>query len=137
MISDPHPAVRRMLVRMVTRLGYEPIAVESHPTPAQLRSVDALLIEAASPAGLTLVHTARAASPTLAIIGEGAVAPGQEGIWNDEPAVPAAYLAKPFTGEQLDAALQQGFARRDSMSQRTGRVHKRRYAGAQLPARDW
>ncbi|MGO9248690.1 MAG: hypothetical protein ACLP7W_08880 [Solirubrobacteraceae bacterium] len=127
LISDPHPGIRRMLVRMVARLGYEPIAVESHPTPAQLRSADVLLVEPASPDGLTLAHTARAANPTLAIVGEGAMAPRQEDLWKTAVA-PVGHLAKPFTSEQLDAALQQGFARRDSMSQRTGRVHKRRQA---------
>jgi DNA-binding response OmpR family regulator len=111
MISDPHPAVRRMLVRMVTRLGYEPIVIndaDAHPTPAQLRSVDALLVELASPTALALARTARAANPALAIIGEEAVAPGQEGVWSKATA-PADYLAKPFTSEQLDIALERLF----------------------------
>lgn len=109
-----------MLVRMVARLGYEPIAVESRPTPAQLRSADVLLVEPASSAGLTLAHTARAANPSLAIIGEGALAPRQEDLWK-ETVAPVGHLAKPFTSNQLNAALQQGFAYRDGMS---GRRHE-------------
>jgi hypothetical protein len=125
MISDPHPAVSRMLVRMVARLGYEPVAVESHPTPAQLRSADALLIEPASPAAITLARTARAANPAVAIIGEGALALRQRDSWNGA-AAPVVHLAKPFTIEQLDAALQQGFAHGDSASRRIGGSGRRR-----------
>jgi hypothetical protein len=123
MIIDPHPAVSRMLARMVARLGYEPIAIDvqpigARPTPAQLRGADALLIEPASPAALALARTARAANPALAIIGEGAVvSPQQARAW-DRTAAPTGHLAKPFTIEQLDAALQQGFAHRDGMGVR-------------------
>jgi hypothetical protein len=153
MISDPHPAVSRMLARMVVGLGYEPVVVGvfptgAHPTPAQLRSVDALLIEPASPGALALVHTARAANPALAIVGEGAalgevagatlapagilgegvcsregdvarpgetITDAQAKVWRQN-AAPIAHLAKPFTIEQLDVVLQQGFAHRDSLS---------------------
>jgi hypothetical protein len=86
-----------------------------------LRSADVLLVEPASPAGLTLAHTARAANPTLAIIGEGAVAPRREDLWK-ETVAPVGHLAKPFTSDRLNAALQQGFAYRDSMSRRRTRV---------------
>lgn len=80
MISDPHPMVSRMLARMVARLGYRPMVVEpaAGPTPAQLRSADVLLIEPASPHALALAHTARAANPAMAIIGEGAMVPRQD-----------------------------------------------------------
>lgn len=104
---------------MVARLGYEPVAIDSRPTPAQLRSVDALLIEPASPIGVELARTARAASPALAIVGHGALPPTrrEQDRWR-RVATPVGHLAKPFTSAQLDVILQQGFAHRDNMARR-------------------
>jgi hypothetical protein len=111
MISDPHPVVRRMLVRIVARLGYEPMLVDESTTPAKLRSADVLLVEPNSPAQIALTRTARAANPALAIISEGAVTlPGGIYRHGDGPIV---HLAKPFTIEQLDGALQRVFVHRD------------------------
>ncbi len=111
MISDPHPVVRQMLVRIVARLGYEPMVVEDSPTPAKLRSADVLLVEPSSPAQIALTRTARAANPALAIISAGAVAlPEGMGRYGDGPIV---HLAKPFTIEQLDGALQRTLVHRD------------------------
>ncbi len=107
MISDPHPTVRELLVRMVAELGYEPFVIADGPppTPARLRSADVLLIEPASPEGRRLARTARAAHPEVAILSQGAT----EGIERLGLA-PVAHLAKPFTLEQLDAALQLALA---------------------------
>lgn len=103
MISDPHPTVRELLVRMVAELGYEPFVIADGPppTPARLRSADVLLIEPASPEGRRLARSARAAHPGVAILSQGA----PEGIERLGLA-PVAHLSKPFTLEQLDAALQ-------------------------------
>jgi CheY-like chemotaxis protein len=114
MISDPHPTVSRMLVRMVAGLGYEAVAVSEPPTPAQLRAVDVLLLEPASPTAAALARTALAANPSLAILGEGATPSPQDSDWSDASLV--GQLAKPFTSEQLDAALQQALAHRDQLA---------------------
>jgi CheY-like chemotaxis protein len=114
MISEPHPAVRRLLGRMVSSLGHEPVVVEgASPTPARLRSADVLLVEPAAPAGASLARTARAANPAVAIVCAGAPAPGAE-LPQLHPNLIAS-LAKPFTIEQLDAALQRALTHRDSL----------------------
>ena len=104
MISDPHPAIREMLVRMIAHLGYEPVAIAEGPppTPARLRSTDVLLVEPGSPEARRLARTARAANPEVAILSQGA----PEGIERLGLA-PIRHLPKPFTLGQLHAALQQ------------------------------
>jgi DNA-binding NtrC family response regulator len=119
MISDPHPVVRQILVRMVTRRGYEPVAAGVPPTPAQLRSADVLLVESTAPAGRALARTARAANPTIAIISEGAT-PFPERI-DRRGAGPTSHLVKPFTIDQLGVALRQAIAHRDDLSDKPAR----------------
>jgi hypothetical protein len=119
MISDPHPVVRQILVRMVARLGYQPMAAVLPPTPAQLRSADVLLVEPTAPAGRALAHTARAANPAIAIIGEWAT-PLPEGI-DRSGAGPTSHLVKPFTIDQLGVALRQAIAHRDGLSDKPAR----------------
>jgi hypothetical protein len=101
MISEPHPDVQRLLERMVARMGDRPIAEEA-PTPARLRSIDALLVEPRSPHASKLVQMARAANPSLSIVCESVVAPAPELA---ELVDFAAVLIKPFTSEQLARAL--------------------------------
>jgi hypothetical protein len=102
MISEPHPDVRRLLERMVLRMGDQPIA-EDAPTPARLRSIDALLVEPQSPRAGKLVQLARAANPSLSIVCESVAAPAPElAKLVDFKAV----LVKPFTAEQLARALE-------------------------------
>src|ERR1700677_2927248 len=84
LISEPHDDVRRLLERMIARLGHEPFLVRA-PTPAQLRSADILVVEPAAPAGAALTRAARA--------GLGVVF--------------AANVVKPFTAAQLGAAVEQ------------------------------
>ncbi|HEY8304236.1 MAG TPA: hypothetical protein VIG42_06575 [Solirubrobacteraceae bacterium] len=102
MISEPHADVRRMLERMVKRLGDAPM-VADRPTPAQLRSVDALLVETAAPSGAMLAQLARAANPSVRIVCTSVTAPPAEltalGLHF------SAVLVKPFTVEQLEHAL--------------------------------
>lgn len=112
MISEPHASVRRMLERLVARLGHEAMALDGAPTPAQLRSADILMVEPAS-SGVSLARTARAANPSVAIICAGlAVPPAQ--LDELEPNL-AGFVSKPFTPEQLDAAIQQALAHRDRL----------------------
>jgi CheY-like chemotaxis protein len=102
LISESHEDVRRLLVRMLTRLGHEPIAV-TVPAPEQLLSADVLLVEPAAPIGTVLAQTAGLVNPSLPVICVSVAAPPAElaelGI------VFAASLVKPFTAEQLDAAI--------------------------------
>jgi hypothetical protein len=107
MVSDPQPTVRQTLVHMVALLGYDPVAVAEDlpPTPARLRSADVLLVEPSSSAGRRLVRTARAANPSVVILSQGA----PEGI-ERLGLVPAAHLSRPFTLEQLAAALRRVLA---------------------------
>jgi DNA-binding NtrC family response regulator len=100
-ISESHEDVRRLLERMVARLGHEPVLVRA-PTPAQLRSADVLLVEPAAPAGTALTRAAHVANPTLPIICASVTAPPSEpgGV------VFSASLVKPFTLEQLADAIE-------------------------------
>ncbi len=93
-----------MLVRMVPRLGHEPILVRA-PTPAQWRSADILVIEPAAPAGAALIRAAHAANPTLPIICASVIAPPHE--LAELRVVFAATLVKPFTAEQLGVTVEQ------------------------------
>jgi len=142
LIADPHPAIARLLARMLERLGYKPVvldmrgvqsasrgaqsaSVQPHgvrPTPAVLRSADALLIEPTMPGALALARTARVANPALAILGEGPSLPDRR-EWDRwlQVAVPVGHLAKPFTSAQLDVLLQQGLAHGDAL--RRDRAH--------------
>ena len=104
LISEPHDDVRRLLERMIARLGHEPFLVRA-PTPAQLRSADILVVEPAAPAGAALTRAAHAANPMLPIICASVTAPPLElaglGV------VFAANVVKPFTAAQLGAAVEQ------------------------------
>lgn len=103
LISESHADVRRLLERMVTRLGHEPIAVRA-PTPQQLTSVDVFVIEPADPIGAVLAQAAHLIDPTLPLICASVTAPPQElaalGISF------TATLVKPFTLDQLRAAIE-------------------------------
>jgi CheY-like chemotaxis protein len=102
LISEPHDEVRRMLKRMVTRLGHEPILVEV-PAPAQLQSADLLMVEPAAPAGAALARAACIVNPKLPLVCASVTAPPPE--LEELGVVFAAALVKPFTAEQLRAAI--------------------------------
>jgi hypothetical protein len=91
-----------MLVRMLTRLGHEPIVV-TVPAPEQLLSADVLLVEPASPVGIVLAQAAGLVKPSLPLICASVAAPPAE--LAELGVVFAASLAKPFTAEQLGAAI--------------------------------
>lgn len=102
MVSEPHPDVRLLLERMVARQGDRPMLPDK-PTPAQLRSLDVLLVEPAAPAGAMLAQLARAANPSLAIVCESVTAPSPELAQLVDF---AAVLIKPFTAQQLERAIE-------------------------------
>jgi len=115
LISESHDDVRRLLERMVTRLGHKPVLVRA-PTPAQLRSADILVVEPAAPAGAALTRAAHAANPTLPIICASVTAPPLE--LEELGVVFAATVVKPFTAEQLGATIEQALSGRSPYHRR-------------------
>jgi len=101
--------VRQMLERMVSRLGYEPVIADI-TTQEQLASVDVLVIEPVAPLGITQAQAAHFADPPVPIVCASVMAP------------PAAFaelgieladaLHKPFTSQQLDAAIMRALVNR-------------------------
>jgi DNA-binding NtrC family response regulator len=119
LISESHDDVRRLLERMVLRLGHEPVAVRA-PTPQQLTSADVFLVEPAAPIGAVLAQAAHLIDPTLPLICASVTAPPPElaelGISF------TATLVKPFTLDQLAAAIERALcARRASRDERERR----------------
>ncbi len=107
LISEPHEDVRRLLERMVARLGHEPVAVGG-PTPHQLTSADVFgadvfIVEPAAPIGAALARAARLIDPLLPLICASVAAPPPE--LTELGIVFAAALLKPFTLEQLGEAI--------------------------------
>lgn len=116
LISESHDEVRRLLERMVTRLGHEPIATRS-PTPQQLTGADVFVLEPADPIGGVLAQAAHLIDPSLPLICASVTAPPPElaelGISF------TATLVKPFTIEQLGAAIERALrVRRTSPRER-------------------
>jgi len=93
-----------MLERMVTRLGHEPILAEM-PAPVQLQRADLLMVEPAAPTGAVLAQAARIVNPRLPLVCASVTAPPPE--LEELGIVFAATLVKPFTAEQLGAAIDQ------------------------------
>jgi hypothetical protein len=91
-----------MLVRMLTRLGHEPIVV-TVPKPEQLLGAELLMVEPAAPIGAVLAQAAGLVNPSLPVICASVAAPPVE--LAELGVVFVACLVKPFTAEQLDAAI--------------------------------
>lgn len=103
LICEPHDEVRLLLARMVTRLGHEPLATPA-PTPRQLTDADVLVLEPAAPISSVLAQAARLIDPALPLIAAGVTAPAPE---LEELGISfVATLVKPFTAEQLRAAIE-------------------------------
>jgi CheY-like chemotaxis protein len=109
LISEPHDDVRRLLERMVTRLGHEPIVV-GVPTPEQLMSADLMVVEPAAPVGAVLAQAACIASPSLPLICASVAAAPPE--LAELGVVFAACLLKPFILRQLAAAIDEALVAR-------------------------
>jgi CheY-like chemotaxis protein len=104
LISEPHDEVRRLLERMVTRLGHEPIPV-GIPAPQQLQSADVLVVEPAAPTGAVLAQAACIVNPSLPLICASVTASPPE--LAELGVVFTAALVKPFTAEQLRVAIEE------------------------------
>jgi CheY-like chemotaxis protein len=104
LICEPHDDVRRLLERMVARLGHEPI-VATIPGPEHLTSADVFILEPAEPVGAVFAQAASLAVPELPLICSSVAAPPRE--LADLDVQFAAYLIKPYTVEQLRVAIEQ------------------------------
>jgi CheY-like chemotaxis protein len=104
LISESHDEVRRLLERMVTRLGHQPI-IARVPVPQQLTSADVLVVEPATPVGAVLAQATCIVNPSLPIICASLSAPPPE--LAELGVVFAASLVKPFTLEQLGSAIEE------------------------------
>jgi CheY-like chemotaxis protein len=102
LISEPHEDVRRLLVRMLGRLGHEPVVV-TVPAPEQLLNADVLVVEPAAPIGAVLAQAARLVNPSLPLVCASVAAPPAE--LAELGVVFAASLVKPFTTAQLSVAI--------------------------------
>lgn len=102
LISESHDDVRRLLERMVARLGHEPVCVRV-PAPTQLQSADVLVVEPAAPTGAVLAQAACIVNPALPLICASVTGPPPE--LTELGVEFAASLVKPFTSEQLGAAI--------------------------------
>jgi CheY-like chemotaxis protein len=102
LISEPHDDVRRLLERMVTRLGHQPVAVRA-PTPQQLTGADVFIVEPAAPIGVVLAQAAHLIDPTLPLLCASVTAPPPE--LAELGVVFAAVLIKPFSPAQLEAVI--------------------------------
>jgi CheY-like chemotaxis protein len=104
LISEPNDDVRRMLERMVTRLGHKPILVRVL-APQQLQSADVLMVEPTAPTGAVLAQAACIVNPSLPLICASVTASPPE--LAELGVVFAATLVKPFTAEQLRVAIEE------------------------------
>jgi CheY-like chemotaxis protein len=114
LVSESHEDARRLLVRMLRRLGHEPTVV-TMPAPQQLLDAEALVVEPAAPVGAVLAQAARLIDPSLPLICASVAAPPAElerlGVVFD------ASLVKPFTSEQLDVAIERAMRLRSALAQ--------------------
>jgi hypothetical protein len=114
LISEPHDQHRRLLVRMVKRLGHEPLAPRV-AAPRDLRSADLFVLEPAAALGAALAQAAHLLAPTLPLICASVQAPPPallaSGIVFDT------CLVKPFTLAQLGAAIEEALCRHGACAQ--------------------
>jgi DNA-binding response OmpR family regulator len=100
LLSEADPDVRRLLVILLERLGHQPIVLDEgdleSPPPADL-----MLLEPAAPERLEQARRIRADRPSLPVVCV-SVLPVEARFLTLGP---LAYLAKPFSFEQLDATI--------------------------------
>jgi DNA-binding response OmpR family regulator len=98
LLSEADPDVRRLLVVLLGRLGHDTIALDGGivPPPADL-----MLLEPASPSCLAQAAVVREEQPELPVICV-SILPSETCFLGHGPRM---YLAKPFTIDELDAAV--------------------------------
>jgi len=107
LIAEPYPEVRELLSHILTRLGHETVLQSSGNAP---RGIDLLLAEPASPGTLELAQSLRAQRPELPIVVVSFLP--QPATWT--ALAPAAYVLKPFTVVELEAAVESALVTRRS-----------------------
>jgi CheY-like chemotaxis protein len=105
LINEPHDDVRRLIVRMVSDLGHEPLVLDV-PTPERFLHADVLLVEPAAPLGAVLAKAAQLIRPDLPIVFLSVEPPPELDL------EPVAHLMKPFTATQLGDALDRALSAR-------------------------
>jgi CheY-like chemotaxis protein len=104
LIAEPHPEVRELLSLIVGRLGHTAVLHARGDPPA---AIDLLVAEPAAPGSLELAHALRATRPDLPIVVVSYLP--QPATWT--PLAPAAYVLKPFTVVELEAAVESALVR--------------------------
>src|SRR5207253_8646581 len=105
LIAEPYPEVRELLSHILTRLGHETVLQSNENAP---RGIDLFLAEPASPGTLELAQALRAQRPELPIVVVSFLP--QPATWT--ALSPAAYLLKPFTVVELEAAVESALVAR-------------------------
>jgi len=102
LICEPHPEVRELLTRIVSRMGHEPVLED-----ADLCEVEAIVLEPAHAPSVERAQAFRVASHGAALIC-GSIDPPNAGTRRLEP---VAHLIKPFALPEMKAALTAALAR--------------------------
>jgi CheY-like chemotaxis protein len=97
LIAEPYPEVRELLSLIVRRLGHSTV-FQGDDLPGH---VDVMLAEPAANGSLELAHSLRGLRPELPIVVVSFLP--QPATWT--ALAPAAYVLKPFTVVQLEAAV--------------------------------
>jgi two-component SAPR family response regulator len=104
LISEPHEDVRKLLVRMVTDLGHEPLVMDV-PTPERFLRADLFLVEPAAPVGAVLAKAAHLIRPEMPIVFVSVEPPPELDV------EPVGHVMKPFTSVQLRDAIDRALGR--------------------------
>jgi CheY-like chemotaxis protein len=106
LIAEPHADVRSLFEFVVQRLGHESLSMVRE-ADGELPDVDAMIVEPAAPAALSLASSLRGRFPELPIV--------CASIFPAEPAAlalgPLAYLEKPFGLSELEYILRRAMER--------------------------
>jgi len=109
LISDARADTRTMTIRMLERLGHEPLEV-GLPAPGQLTDVDLVLVDPRGPVGAIVCQAAMIVNPDLPLVCVSVTPPPPE---LEKLGVSfAAALVKPFASELLAATIDEVLARR-------------------------
>lgn len=104
LISESHLEVRRLLQRMVRKLGHEPRVAQAAPAAGDLEGVELLIVEPADPKSALLAKTVQALDPGLPILCVSVLDSSKVDI------AFSAFLCKPFTFEQFAGMVEQTLA---------------------------
>jgi CheY-like chemotaxis protein len=106
LIVDPEPDLRLLAAEAVTELGHEAVMLEE---PVPQTEADVLMIAPCEDLR-GVVERLREACHGLSVILVSVAGPGED----DRALAPAGYLAKPYTLEALDRALDRALAAREA-----------------------